>query len=582
MRNFKLFVLIFSVLTTLLFSCRTSKNNKISNIKSAWSYYSYASFTEAFMNGVKEKNLGNYEPALKEFEKALAIDPQSTATMYEIAQIYSSQLNRNKDALILAQKIYSLDKKNQYYKALYAKLLKLQGENSKAAKIWGELFKEYIENRNYFYEYANSLVSSNNIPELFKVFDEYEKVYGKDEMIISQRISILEYQNKKDQVIAEYQKLIAEFPKEPDYYKRLGDYYMRIKETDKAFETYKKLLELDPENAEVRLSLSDYYWTKGDKLKAFDEMKIAFANANLNIDIKMKILLSYFAATDAATKDENLKKEAYDLLDILEKAHPDDPKSYSVSGDFLYRDKKISESRDKFLKVLSLDSSRFAVWQQVMIIDSELNDYISLEKHSSAAIDLFPNQAVCYLFNGMALIQLKKYDDAIISLNRGKSLTADNKLILAEFYTNIGEAHNNNKNYPDADKAFEKSLELKPDNSYVMNNYSYYLSLRGEKLERAEELGKRLNEISPNISTYQDTYGWILYRMKKFEDAAKWLEKAVNNGGTGSAVILEHYGDALFQIKQPDKALEFWQKAKEKGKASDFLDQKIREKKLFE
>lgn len=575
-----LFVLI-SILA-FLFSCKTSKNSKVSSIKSAWNYYEYASFTEAFMDGVKEKSLGNYNPALKAFEKALAIDSKSNATMYEIAQLYADRFNRGKDALVLMQKIYSSDKSNQYYKALLAKLLKSQNEHAKASKIWGELFREHVENRNYFYEYANSLVSSNNISELFKAFDEYEKVYGKDEMIISQRISILEYQNKKEQVISEYLKLIAEFPNESDYYKRLGDYYLRIKDAEKAFEMYKKLLELDPENAEVRISLSDYYWTKGDKIKAFAELKVAFANANLNIDTKMKILLSYFAATDATNKDENLKKEAYDLLDILEKTHPNDPKSYSVSGDFLYRDKKISESRDKFLKVLSLDSSRFAVWQQIMIIDSELNDNLSLEKNSSAAIELFPNQAVCYLFNSMALIQLKKYEEAIQSLNTGRSLVVGDNVILAEFYTNLGEAYNDLKNYPESDKAFEKSIELKPDNAYVMNNYSYYLSLRGEKLDRADVLGKRLNEISPNISTYQDTYGWVLYRMKKFDDAARWLEKAVNNGGTSSAVILEHYGDALYQTNKIDKAIEYWQKAKEKGKASDFLDQKINQKKLIE
>jgi hypothetical protein len=38
----------------------------------------------------------------------------------------------------------------------------------------------------------------------------------------------------------------------------------------------------------------------------------------------------------------------------------------------------------------------------------------------------------------------------------------------------------------------------------------------------------------------------------------------------------------LFKLNRPQDALEYWKKAKEKGGASDLIDKKIADKKLYE
>jgi len=45
---------------------------------------------------------------------------------------------------------------------------------------------------------------------------------------------------------------------------------------------------------------------------------------------------------------------------------------------------------------------------------------------------------------------------------------------------------------------------------------------------------------------------------------------------------LEHYGDVLYQLGEKEAALQQWQKAKQTGKASDLIDKKIKDKKLYE
>jgi Tfp pilus assembly protein PilF len=138
------------------------------------------------------------------------------------------------------------------------------------------------------------------------------------------------------------------------------------------------------------------------------------------------------------------------------------------------------------------------------------------------------------------------------------------------------------KQMEQSDKAYEDALALTPNDTYVLNNYSYYLSLRKEKLDKAEVMSKKANELNPGSSSYEDTYGWILYVQGKYDDALIWLNKAYEHGGSKSAVILEHIGDVYFKLQQPEKALEYWIRAKDTGTGSDFLEQKVQQKILVE
>ena len=197
-------------------------------------------------------------------------------------------------------------------------------------------------------------------------------------------------------------------------------------------------------------------------------------------------------------------------------------------------------------------------------------------------MELFPNQPIPYFFNGAANIQLKKYEEAVEAFTTGKEFVFGNDLLLAQFYANIGDAQNQLKNHAASDEAYEKALEIDPNSAYVLNNYSYYLSLRKTNLERAEALSKKCNQVEPNNSSYQDTYGWILYQMNKLEDAKLWIGKAIENGGKGNATLLEHYGDVMFKLGNTEEAMKYWLNAQKIGGASNLIDKKIADKKLYE
>jgi predicted Zn-dependent protease len=112
-----------------------------------------------------------------------------------------------------------------------------------------------------------------------------------------------------------------------------------------------------------------------------------------------------------------------------------------------------------------------------------------------------------------------------------------------------------------------------------MNNYSYYLALRKEKLDRAEELSSRLFKKFPGNGTYADTYAWVLFAREKFREAAKVLEPVIQ-GGNASGTHLEHYGDILFRLGETDKAVKQWELALSLNSRNEPLRKKILNRKL--
>lgn len=580
--TYLIFPSIAFALAISLYSCKPSAGAKSSNPEKTNSTEladkDRVNFEYLFFNANKEKVLGNYELAETYYSQALRINPNSAATMYELANIYLFQNNKNQ-ALFYSKKAATIDPNNTWYQMLYADCLKENKNIAEYAKVYEGLVKKNPNKVEFYYELANAYLFLGKTNDALKTYDKVEERTGVSEEVSLQKLKIYRSLKNYDKAIEEANKLIKAYPKEAKYFGMLGELYQDIGQPDKAFDAYNDLLRIDPNNAYVHLSIADYYRSKKENEKAFEEIKLAFKSKDLDIDTKVKILLSYYSITEVYAE---LKGDADELCKIIVDVHPDEAKAFSIYGDFLYRDKKNEEARTQFRKAIALDKEKYAIWNQLLVLDSDLNDYQALQKDSKEAMELFPNQPIPYFFNGAANIQLKKYEEAVEAFTTGKEFVFGNDLLLAQFYANIGDAQNQLKNYTASDEAYEKALEIDPNSAYVLNNYSYYLSLRKTNLERAEVLSKKCNQVEPNNSSYQDTYGWILYQMNKLEDAKLWIGKAIDNGGKGNATLLEHYGDVLFKLGNAEEALNYWINAQKIGGASNLIDKKIADKKLYE
>jgi len=246
----------------------------------------------------------------------------------------------------------------------------------------------------------------------------------------------------------------------------------------------------------------------------------------------------------------------------------------------LYQDGRQEEAVNYYLRAVRLKPANYSVWQNILNVEAELNRYDSLTIHAESALEFFPNQALLYYFAGTGYLIKKDYKKAVRSLETGKRFTSDPNL-LTVFYGQLGDAFNGLEETEKSYKAYDKALENKADNDHVLNNYSYFLSLEKKELDKALEMSSALVKKFPENATYLDTHGWVLYVRGEFKEAKKFIEKAVLLNDEDGTVI-EHYGDVLFQLGNVEEAIVEWEKALQKGEASELLEKKIADRKLYE
>lgn len=540
------------------------------------SYEESRQITALFFEANKQKMLGNFEEAAGAYHECIKIDSKHAASYYELANLLtiSEQVS---DALPFALRAYELDPTNQWYMLFLADIHVGLNDFDAASKLYEKLATAYPKNVDYRYELATTYLYLNKLEKAIESYNEIEEIFGVTEEISVQKEKIYLQLDKLDEAVAELENLISNFPGEQRFLGMLAEVYTANDLPDKAFEVYERMMKNDPEDPVLHLNLAEYHRRQGSFEKSFDELKLAFASSALNIDSKIQVMMSYYNLTEG---DNDLLWQAYELLDLLTKAHPADAKAFAMKADFLLRDNRLEESREAFYQTVKLDSSRFMVWSQLVNTSYELRDYEAMQKDSRVALELFPNQGMLYLLNGIAHNSLKNYKEAVSILNEGELFTRTDSYVNVQLLSILADAHNNLKQYTESDEAFEKALKKDPNNPLILNNYSYFLSLRSENLDRAEEMSKKSNLLQPRQASYQDTYAWILYQQSKCEEALEWILKAMENGGAKSGVIMEHYGDILFKLGEESKALNQWNKAKELGDHSDELLEKIKSSKL--
>ena len=535
-------------------------------------------FNSHFFSALKAKSLGNYVQALEEFQKCIKIDDKQAVPFYESSLINKTLGNLNLSAE-QAKIASDIEEDNRWYQLNYAEVL-FANQNFKSAVVeYKKLLIKESGNQELYFLLADIYIYDNDFLKAIEVYDDLEKIKGIDKTVSMQKHKLYMQLDKKKYAINELKNLLGKFPNEVEALEILSEVYLLNDEKEKAFDVFKKIAIFEPDNARIHLTLADYYRQNGDNLKSFDELKLAFKSINLDVDIKLRILASYFQLLSV---NITMKEQAYTLAKLLIETHPNDAEPNAFYADILYSDNRFSEAKEQYLIVLFKDKTKSQVWNQVLFIQAEQNDFAGMLKTSEEALTYFSTDPLFYYFNGVANKWFKNYDQAINSLNMGVEFVLDNKMLLLEFYSSLADSYHAIKEHKLSDEYYEKSLAIDSNNVLVLNNYAYYLSLRRTNLEKAKRMSYKCNELEIDNGTYQDTYAWILYELADYEQAKIWMQKSLANGSDMSAVVVEHYGDILYQLGNVEVAIIEWKKAKKLGKASKFLDKKIEDGKLYE
>lgn len=535
-------------------------------------------FDYMFVEALKEKSLGNAQQAIQLLSGCLEMNPNSSAAMYELAAIHAEN-NDFTSASLLLEKAIQLNPDNKWYSLLLAQIYQQTQRFNDAAVIYDKLLHQEPENLEFLYMKAALLSNANKIQESIDAYNKLEEKVGVNEQISVSKQQLYIENDEVEKAFGEIEKLIESNPGDPKYYGLMADLFQSQGDSVNALKYYRKIQEIDPENGFVHFSLANYYLQNGEIEKSFEETKMGFRSQDVDLQTKLQL---YMMLTANPAQSGIQPEQENELIDILLESHPNEHIVYTVRAESLLKSGKLEEARTELLKALKIEKNDYILWERVLFIDNDLQDWQGLYEHSTEAMDLFPNQPQIYFLNAVACIQLEKYDETVTISDEGLMYVLENKRMEGQFLMLKGEALYKTGKMEEAFQLFDKSIELDPDNHIALNNYAYYLSLAGENLSKAEQMSGKVIERFPDNSTYLDTYAWVLFKKGEYKLAKFYMESAIKNGGEENGTLLEHYGDILFKLEQTEEAIQYWQKAKDFGEVSELLDKKIEERNYFD
>ncbi len=533
-----------------------------------------------YFDGIKAKIQNDPQHARELFEQFVALKPDVGAGYYELSKLYYNDKKTDKAEADI-KKAIALEPTNKWYKEQYASILAEVGNFLEAAKIIGELCTSDPTDDEYPKMAAEYFERAQKFAEAIKYVDLAIQRGDDDEDLYMHKVQLYLEMNNADKAAAVINDLLSRDPHNGKYYKLLGELYDNNKEPKKATEVFNKAVKELPDDPQVQIGVAEHYLKLGDTAAYIVSVKKAIFNPDLDAQMQLDQLGTYI---QTLPNDSILRTDGLPIMRRLAAMHPIDAQVLSVFGEFLDMNNKRDSAVMAYKTSLAIKPADFNVWKKLLDDYTDKPSADSLVKYSDKAIRLFPNQAITSYYSALAYSNKKDFPRAIKAINRAIDAQPEtNKPVISEMYALLADIYHITKQDDLSDQAFEKGLSIDPGNSGLLNNYSYYLSERGKKLDEAEKLSKRTLDIRPSYPTYQDTNCRILYKKGEYEKAKTFVQKAIDLSGAGAdATLYDHMGNIYYKLNNKEKAAEYWRMSKEKGGDDPQLDKKISEGKLYE
>ncbi len=532
-----------------------------------------------FLEAARLKVQKDYDAAFDILQHCLAINPNASSALYEMAQYYMF-LKQVPLGLAALEKAVENAPDNYWYAQGLANLYMQQNETEKASTLLEDMAVRFSDKMEPLYNLLEIYNRQEEYDKVIGILNKLEERMGKNEQLSMEKFRI--YLQKKDDKSAfrEIESLVEEYPNDRRYQVVLGDVYMQNGKKQEAYEIYKKVLAEEPDNAMAMYSLASYYEETGQKELHEQQLDTLLLNKKVASDTKLNVMRQFIVQNEQAGKDST---RVITLFDRIMEQDPDEAQLPLLYAQYLLSKGMNKEAWPVLRQVLAIDPINTAARMTLLGEAVRQEDYKEIMNLCEAGVESNPDMLEFYFYLAIAYNQAERTDDALAVCQKALSHVKDDsrKEVVSDFYAIIGDACHSKNLHAEAYAAYDSALVYNPSNIGALNNYAYYLSVERRDLDKAEEMSYKTVKAEPANSTYLDTYAWILFVKGNYAEARLYIDEAIKNDKDSSDVVLEHCGDIYYMTGDAEGALKYWKQAWDKGNRSDTLKQKIQKKKYI-
>ncbi len=251
----------------------------------------------------------------------------------------------------------------------------------------------------------------------------------------------------------------------------------------------------------------------------------------------------------------------------------------SLVAENLYSNKEFDEVK-KILREFEKEDD-FYYWYrlkkeaQIISKESSTKDSLKFIKSNFEKIEK-PNEKILFDIANFYK-NAKKYEQAIKYYTIVLGIVNDDSEIKSDLFYRRGASNERMGNYEEADRDMLSSLEIDPDDAYVLNYLAYSWLERDYKIKEAMEMLEKAYSLTENDPYIIDSIGWAYYLTKDYVKAETYLKRAVELM-PDDAIVNDHYGDILWMLGRKIQARYFWKSVFKMEDVDEELLQKINSK----
>jgi tetratricopeptide (TPR) repeat protein len=471
--------------------------------------------------------------ALDEFYAAATNDPSNESLVLEVSRDFLET--------------------GQAQKAL-ALLKEASAQPNASGEIFAELGSVYYQLLQLDSATNADLIAIKKNPRLLSGYANLFAVYAQNKQP-AQAAAVLDKAAKISGADAEFLIGLGEL------YSKFGARFADQKKSAdaRATELFQRASKLNPKEPELRMRLADGLSSIGK----YDEA------AGIYLDLLKTLPDAPFVREGIRAKlgeiYPNIKNTARitELLEAFIRENPTDARAYYLLGSMAYEATNYAKASEYFSQTILLNPDFEPAYADLAGAQLAQNKNAEAQVTLASGLKKFPHSFVLEYLSGMADNRQKDYAGAVKHFTAAEIIAqaTDPKRLKDFFYFQFGSACERLGDLAQAEKYFEKCLQLSPNFDEAQNYLGYMWAEHGTNLDRARDLIEKAVKADPKNSAYLDSMAWVLFKLNQPRQALDYELKAMANSEEEDAELYDHLGDIYSALGQKQKARDAWRKS---------------------
>lgn len=543
-----------------------------------------------YMAAQRAKAQERYADMFEYLNHCRELVPDDPATIFELGE-FAFPLGQDSLGTAMIEQAVQADPHNPWYLERLAAVYLSQRKQDKALEVLEKMSSIQTKRVDVLSQLFMLYKQMGRTQDVIKTLDRIQTLQGNNIRIAEQKYQLYRDEDKLDEGLEQLRAVCREFPYDVSCHLVLADHYLENEMMDSAQVCMDKVEHLDPQNPSLQLMRLQSILAQGDTLTYEQKRDSLILDKHTDIQVRFATLrdMTLASVNDSLKRESTLK--IFDALladDKVDVAFLEIYKSYDA---FLHQDSAGYVNIPLLNRILEVDPANFEAQTELVQHYINQNDTENLQRVCRNALVYFPSEVRFHYFLALTYLQEKRDQEAEETVKAGIR-QADEQTppaMMGTLYTLLGDLYHSQNREKEAFAAYDSCLVYSPDDVSCLNNYAYYLSLKGEQLDRAEQMSYRAIRLEPDNKTYLDTYAWVLFMQEDYTTARIYMDKVVNpklsdselmDDAEVNPVLLEHAGDIYAQCSQTATALRLWQLALDKTLKNGEQPSKVLKKKL--